>query len=274
MIFEKVSGIDDAFPKMRSGYWNGITRAYKETSPQMLWRIHSDAVNTKLIVRWLPDGSVGCVLKTDMFDEAFSDGLYPLLASKAKKLIGMDMSTSIVYLARARYGDLQSLGADTRRLPFADASFDIIISNSTLDHFESQAEIIISLHELHRVIRTGGQLILTLDNPANPIIKLRGALSIQFLNRLGVVPYYVGASFDSNRLRRTLVQVGFDILEVDAVMHCPRILAVAVSHTLEKSTGHEIQKRFLRFLMAFEVLSRWPTRFLTGHFVAIKAIKR
>jgi len=34
------------------------------------------------------------------------------------------------------------------------------------------------------------------------------------------------------------------------------------------------QARFLRVLSACEALSRWPTRLVTGHFVAVQAVKR
>jgi hypothetical protein len=60
---------------------------------------------------------------------------------------------------------------------------------------------------------------------------------------------------------------------LDAVMHCPRALAVALSRVSQKYTGNETKKRFLEALMSFEHLSRFPTRFLTGYFVAVRAIK-
>jgi hypothetical protein len=75
------------------------------------------------------------------------------------------------------------------------------------------------------------------------------------------------------RLRRILEQVGLDVLEVSTIMHCPRVLAVTMAGVLERYTTSDTQRRFLRVLMAFERLSRWPTRFLTGHFVAIRALK-
>src|SRR4029434_1314077 len=61
------------------------------------------------------------------------------------------------------------------RTVFADEAFDVIVSNSTLDHFGSWAELGASLHELHRVLKTRGLLIITLDNRANPIVALRNA---------------------------------------------------------------------------------------------------
>ena len=84
---------------------------------------------------------------------------------------------------------------------------------STLDHFRSHSEIVTSLRELLRVLRPGGQLLLTLDNPANPLVGLRNALPFGLLHRLRIVPYYVGATCGPRGLRRLLPQVGFEVLE-------------------------------------------------------------
>ena len=254
-------------------YWDRISELWQNKGPQELWRLHSNAVNTALLESWLPSDRVEYLLKTDLFDEAFSDGLYPTLTSRAKIVVGMDVSILTLNAAVSRHSDLQATGADVRHLPFAEGSFDTIVSNSTLDHFESAHEIIASLGELHRVLRTGGQLILTLDNLANPLIALRNFLPFRPLNRLGILPYFVGSTFGPRRLHRALHQLGFKITQVSTVMHCPRLFAVAMARMLEKHTGRESQKRFLHFLMAFERLAHLPTRFLTGYFVAVRAIK-
>jgi hypothetical protein len=114
---------------------------------------------------------------------------------------------------------------------------------------------------------------LTLDNLANPIIALRNALPFPLLTRLGIVPYYVGVTYGPRHLRRVVRKVGFEVLAVDAIMHCPRVLMVAVAALLQSYVGKAMQQRFLHALMTFEYLSRWPTRFLTGHFIAIRARK-
>ncbi len=88
------------------------------------------------------------------------------------------------------------------------------------------------------------------------------------------MPYYVGASFGLRLLCLKLEQVGFDLLETTAVMHCPRVLAVVLTRFLDRYTTPETQRRFLRVLMSFERLSRLPARFLTGYFVAVRAIRR
>jgi ubiquinone/menaquinone biosynthesis C-methylase UbiE len=239
----------------------------------LLWRTYSDILNIKLLKRWMPAERAELLLKTDLFDEAVCDGLYPLLITRAKHVIGMDHSFSIVHEAQLRYPGLQMVDADVRSLPFPENTFDIIVSNSTLDHFESFDQMIFSLSELYRVLRKGGQLILTIDNLANPVIALRNWLPFRLLNRLGILPYYVGATCGPHQLRTLLEQVGFKLLEVDALIHCPRVLAVALARWMQKHTRPKSQQYFLRFLQAFEYLSYLPTRFFTGYFVAVKAMR-
>jgi len=254
-------------------YWDEVGEVWRRTRPQPLWRAHSDAVNTAWLARWLPNARVARLLKTDLFDEALSDGLYPQLAQCGHCIVGIDISASIVGAAWSRYPRLQVAMADVRRLPFASNSFDVVVSNSTLDHFRTSHDIVVGLRELWRVLRVGGRLLLTLDNLANPIIAMRNFLPFRLVNWLGLVPYYVGATHGPRALRAIVQEVGFKVQAVEALMHCPRVLVVALGRLLEGPLGLAMRRRFWRGLMAFERLARWPTRFLTGHFIAINAIK-
>jgi SAM-dependent methyltransferase len=254
-------------------YWDAVAEVWWKRNPQKLWRTHSDAVNIALLERWQPTHRVARLLKTDLFDEAFGDGLSHHLAGIAQSVVGIDIADLTSQMDRCRRDRLQVVRADVRLLPFSSESFDIIVSNSTLDHFKSSHEIMVSLYEIWRVLRTGGHLLLTLDNLANPTIALRNALPFPLLNRLGIVPYYVGVTYGPRHLRRIIQEVGFEVLAVDAIMHCPRVLMVAMAQLLQGRVRPAMQQHFLRSLMAFERLSRWPTRFLTGHFIAIRARK-
>ena len=245
-----------------------------ERSTCTLWRTHSDAVNGALLASWWPTGSARRLLKTDLFDEAVAVGLYPQLASRAQEVIGIDISALVIRRARSRYPALVTIEADVRCLPFPEDTFDVIVCSSTLDHFESSDEILVSLQDLRRVLSTNGHLLLTLDNRANPLVALRSALPFHLLNALGLVPYYVGATCGPRRLQRMLEEAGFRMLNMGAILHCPRVFAVALARLLERHAATQLQERYLRLLMSFEGLSRWPTRFLTGHFVAAIAVKR
>ncbi|HYC21456.1 MAG TPA: methyltransferase domain-containing protein, partial [Candidatus Bathyarchaeia archaeon] len=238
----------------------------------VLWRTHSDAVNAAWLEQRLQP-SAGRLLKTDTFDEALTAGLFPLLSANAGTVVGMDLSAPTVRAACARHARLRGTCADVRALPFASGSFDGAVSNSTLDHFTAKADIAVSLAELHRVLRPGGRLLLTLDNLANPVVRLRNLLPYRLLYSLGLVPYFVGATCAPRELERLVRQAGFEVLEIGAILHCPRVLAVATARLLERRGSTELERSFLSVLMKMERLAGRHTRFLSGHFVTVVAVK-
>jgi SAM-dependent methyltransferase len=258
--------------------WDTVADVWQRAPAQTLWRKHSDRVNSALVDRWLPRGT-GTTLKTDLWDEAMGEGLYPAIAARSEHVVGVDVSRSIVAAAAERYPTLDARVAHVHALPFDDGTIDAIVSNSTLDHFDDAAEIDRSIVELARVLRAGGTLLLTLDNPGNPLVALAKALPRQALNRtwlrwadassrLGLHPYHVGATYGRSRLRAVVEDAGFAVEETTAIVHAPRAIAVLVGQRLQ-SGG----RGFLRTLAALERLEQAPTRFVTGHFVAIRATR-
>lgn len=252
-------------------YWSRIG---VERTRDRLWRAHSDAVNGRLLERWLPGERGGRVLKTDLFEEAFGRGLVERLSRRFATVLGIDVSQSVIRAARERSVDCRGVRCDVRALPFREAALEAIVSISTLDHFPDRTGIVTALRELHRVLAPDGLLILTLDNRANPIVAIRNLLPFRVVHALGLVPYYVGHTLGPWEARRLLADCGFDPVETDAVMHCPRVLAVPLARILERRAGDTGRARFLRLLLAFERLGGWPSRSWTGHFVALKAIRR
>ena len=261
-------------PPRDTTYWDQLADTWQAQRPQRLWRRYSDALNVALVARWLPDRPLTRVLKTDLFDEAVSEGLYPALAARATHVVAIDLSRATALLACRKYPDLCVVPADARQLPFADHSFDLILSNSTLDHFEAEASISIALRELCRTLRPDGYLLLTMDNLDNPLVWLRNHLPASWLGRLGVVPYKMGKTTGMRGLHAMVRSAGLEVLRATAILHCPRVLAVAAAAWLQPGQdASRIQPEFLRALRAFERLERLPTRYLTGHFVALLARK-
>lgn len=262
-----------------AAYWDDLADVWLAAGAQPLWRRHHDAVNERLLDRWLPPRPAS-VLKTDLFDEAVGRGLFPYLAERAGRVVGIDISEEVVTAAGAHYPALEAVRADVRQLPFADETFDAILSNSTLDHFFSRDEIDVALRELHRVLRPGGELIVTLDNPANPLLMARRAIPRRVYESLWrnhgelaarVAPSYLAATCGIGGLRRLVSASGFAVVDSSATVHAPRALAVVVADALGRhGERHEL---FLKLLMGFEGLARWPTRYVTGHFVAVRALR-
>jgi SAM-dependent methyltransferase len=254
--------------------WSAVLEEWAPTRAHALWRAHSDAMNRSLLRRWLPSGDLGEVLKTDLFDEAVGGGLAGWLAPRTTRMVGVDLAPAVAEAAAARWPAITTVVADVRELPFDSASFDFVVSNSTLDHFPSFDSVVVALRELARVTRPGGKLIITLDNRQNPVVALRTSKALAGLfRRLGIVPYELGATCGRRRLVGLLEDCGFTVEATEAIMHCPPQVASKLTDRFADGAGEELEARHLRRVLRFEVLSAWPTRYLTGHFVAACAIR-
>ena len=258
-----------------SNYWDEVAGAWSQRGDRGAWRTVSDAVNTDLIERWLPKAPQGRVLKTDLFDELAGQGLVGPLSQSFGAVAGIDVSPTLVDIVQSRHPRLDARVADIRELPFEDGAFDAVVSNSTLDHFPSPDEIAASLREINRVLRLGGVLLVTLDNGLNPVVAARNAMPSRWRDATGLVPYDVGATCRRPRdLRELLEGSGFAVNELGAVLHCPRVVGVLVGDIVDRRGGEQARRRYARTLVGFERLSRLPTRYITGHFVAALASKR
>jgi len=233
-----------------------------------LWRSHSDAVNQRFLDRHLAGRSFSSALKTDLFDESVTEGVIPLLRERAEEVIGIDLLPEVVSAAADRYPGLPVAPGDVRALDFEDARFDLVVSLSTLDHLESTDEITTAVRELARVLVPGGTLVLTLDNPVNPVIALRQALPSQRLRSAGLVAYPVGPTVSPRRLATMAARAGLTVRSREALMHAPRVVAIALARRIETEPA---ARTFRRRAMRMEGLGGWPTKYLTGHFSAIIA---
>lgn len=256
----------------RRSEWDIVVEEWLEANPHPSWREHSDDVNAALIARWLPRRDDGRVLKTDLFDEIASAGVYSVLASRAAHVFGMDVSAYTATKASAKYPAIVASAADIRHMPFADSSFDAIVSLSTIDHFTDPADIPRALSELWRVLDSNGTLVLTLDNLSNPFVAARNALPYAFLRRIGLVSYPVGRTLTFQQARECVSAAGFVVDECIGVMLAPRVFAIPLLETLSRharrATGF-----FRRALMWMEQFQDSAVAPRLAHFVAIRAVK-
>jgi len=251
------------------------TEAYQNLQriPQSSWRAYCDALNRDLIARWWGGEKKGPLLKTDLFEEAMSSGLCRPLSEIGVPVFGIDYSRQVAAQALNRNDGLNGVVADVRQLPYRTGVFDGVLSTSTLDHFPSRSELLQSLREIARVLRPGGSLILTLDNLGNPLIRLRQLLPFRLLHRAGILPYYVGYTCSFGTFRSILKSAGFELLEATAIAHCPRVPAILLTRWADRCKSPKCKLKVQSILMAFEAMAGWPTRYVTGNYFAIKAVK-
>jgi len=92
------------------------------------------------------------------------------LAGLGAHVTGCDFSLAALSVGAKRLHALNHSGAsafvqgDAQALPFADQSFDIVVSCETIEHLP---EVQTALREMWRVTRPGGKFFLTTPNYAN-----------------------------------------------------------------------------------------------------------
>ena len=118
-------------------------------------------------------------------------------------------------------------------------------------------------------------LLISLDNPANPVLRLRQAVYRRVGRLGGLIPFYMGCTLSRARLVAALEEVGFETLESRYVVHVPRVAGLWLCEWAARS-GRPRLGRGLRLLFdrLERLLRRLPTRAWTGYFVAVDCARR
>lgn len=241
---------------------------------------HGRKTHLALLSRWGDLTKGRRILKTDLFDVAFKP--HPFLFDLARvndNIIGIDVSNKVVNAAKnqARYEGVDAgryLCCDVRRIPLQDNSVDLVISDSTLDHFPSEADLVDALTEIRRVLRCCGTLVLALDNKSNltyppyPLVRL--------WMRLGLAPYFIGRTFSPKILWSILEDIGFTVEESTAIFHCPHPDALVrwLERVLRRISGGRLDNTIRKSLAVLDKLGEKRTKYLTGRYIVLKAVKR
>jgi ubiquinone/menaquinone biosynthesis C-methylase UbiE len=148
-------------------------------------------------------------------------GFANLLASRGGIVSGADFSGTALRIAADKHacdrnGHLDLTQADAENLPYAEASFDVVVSCETIEHLANPLN---SLREMARVCRNGGLLYLTTPNYCNAMglyyiyAKIRGRRSTpgadQPFDRVFLFP----------QIRRMLRRAGWKIKRADGTVH-------------------------------------------------------
>lgn len=101
----------------------------------------------------------------DALDVGCGDGSKsgPWLAAYARSYIGVDISAGAIDRARRQGLEAQVI-TDAANLPFSDGSFDVVVIAEVLEHLFDPLE---AAREARRVLRSGGDLLVTVPNIAH-----------------------------------------------------------------------------------------------------------
>lgn len=233
-------------------------------------------VHLNLISRWVGVKAGRRILKTDLFAEGLQPSrafLWEMLKTN-DNIVGIDISAEIV--SRAKYSaanyapgsSAKYVNCDVRHLPFVSNSFDLIVSDSTLDHFRRENEIIVALSELSRVLKPGGILVITMDNKGNltePLFRLWLTLGLSY--------FFIGQTYSIRELKQALARVGLRVTDTTAIIHNPRFFTRKTITLLHKGNPARFNRGIRSGLDILDSLERKGTKYLTAQFIAARAVK-
>lgn len=156
-----------------------------------------------------------------------------LKKSGAEIVVGGDISPEAISASRRNYKqkEVDFFFLDGSRLPFNDGSFDVAVSFETLEHIPDYERFI---QELRRVIRKGGNLVLSTPNKSvfSPCLKRP-------------MRAYHTKEFRSDELEPLLRQAAFSEISLYGQLHANRLLQLRwpISFLLPSVPGGKLLAR-------------------------------
>lgn len=173
-------------------YWGG------RADPREVYPAVSDLLRE--IGRVLPDPAGRRVLEVG----AGTGREAHVLAERGANVTLLDFSAEALRLTR-RFSRLPHvLRSDALRLPFPDATFDLVYHQGLLEHFRDPLPL---LRENHRVVRRGGLVLVDVPQKYHVYTVMKHALML-------VDKWFAGweTQFSPRELERVVERAGFEVL--------------------------------------------------------------
>jgi SAM-dependent methyltransferase len=145
---------------MSSSHFDSIATEYDESLPAHVVE-HYLAKRTRFVLDHSPLGKgldVGC--GTGVLAERLADSGY--------EMSGVDPSDGMLDILRARAPEIHAEQASGTSLPFADDSFDLVLTVAVMHHIADPTDVHLTLGEMVRVLKPGGRVLVWDHNPRNP----------------------------------------------------------------------------------------------------------
>lgn len=161
-----------------------------------------------------------------------------LLAEKARTVVGVDVDSAAVEYASSHYRadnlTFRLIPADST-LPFEARSFDLVVSFQVIEHVP---DVLAYLHELRRVLRDGGRLLLTTPNRKHRLLPFQKPWNPDHLRE-----------YSARRLRRELSRV-FEKVDVMGVHGNAEVSALERARVKQRPLDVYVRRPAVRILRA------------------------
>lgn len=139
-----------------------------------------------------------------------------MIADVACKVTGLDYDISAVEHVRARYPRVEMLHGNLAELPLADESVDTVVNFQVIEHLWDQAQF---LRECHRVLASGGELLVSTPN----------RITFSPGRDTPLNPFHT-RELNAAELTELLVEAGFRVAVMTGVHHGERLRALDAKH--------------------------------------------
>jgi len=170
------------------------------------------------------------------------------LRSLGYRAEGLDYSADLVDRLRQEYPGVGWTVSDIRATPYADASFDGVISLGVVEHEE--AGPVAALREMRRILRPGGIAVITVPRD---IARHRHASALQFPPRQGGV--FFQYFMTEEELAGFMREAGFEPVAT-GTLRAPSIMLMAPRLAMRLPA-----KVFSLLDLAISLLFRWTARY-------------
>jgi len=145
---------------MSTSHFDSIATAYDESLPPHVVE-HYLRKRTRFVLEHCPRGEgldVGC-----------GTGLLAgRLAEAGYEMAGIDPSEGMLKILRNRAPAIHAVRGSGTSLPFADDSFDLVLSVAVMHHIADPEDVRRTLAEMVRVARPSSRILVWDHNPRNP----------------------------------------------------------------------------------------------------------
>lgn len=107
----------------------------------------------------VPASGISTLLDVGCFDAAGTAWLH----AQASTVVGIDLDMEGLQIGRRLNHSVHLSCASATSLPFRADFFDCVVFSETLEHIPPESEYVV-LQEIHRVLRPGGRLVLTVPH--------------------------------------------------------------------------------------------------------------
>jgi predicted transposase YbfD/YdcC len=122
-------------------HWDAVATDWLRRRPDRLWGDHADEINARYLGSWFPAGRARRTLKSDLFDEAWRQGMVPWLLGQSHLPGGLPVRGGTEILATS------SAGATHGRLPM-----DPPAGRSIRDHFATLPDPRVDRTKRHQLL--------------------------------------------------------------------------------------------------------------------------